>query len=958
MARGNLITSLLRPDDLLTLEFECINLTLDTTQIPPVLVRIQAGQPALIIVRFPPQHIGESFFIEPDSGVPAVGLPPIQSSLAGSTRLAFLMRDDVLSVPLTVEGLLSWTQFTPSLAANALTVPPSVNPPGVADPGAQQTAIELPFRLFLSPDASAGWKHALAAVTRDGRTEMWHTRLGVAEGNDVDESRRPVLRAIFALGTASDDHFESALTGDNRVPIALQSSDFTQAIVPEPLSPRLLMLSALGAWTDVRGAWDAPDSKVAAWRQVVAAGRDQYVRVVDRGFLFPFGHRAAKIQVTERKLEPIGAIGDGRRGAYLMTREFVVVSEAVRDYTTDPITTAYTFAGREMPFKNLRITTQTTPALDRDLVPPDFPQAGGGPFQFHIVAEDCDHQVIDFSMPLMFVSQDSTSDAIKKNNSDANRTADLRNQTVAFAPSSTGDTNLNTRLRTASITFDAQFDVTSLTPAFLPTLDAQSGAAVAIHAIDNLLGASGASGATVMTYHDIFLRNSFDSPNTSEVFARFPNLALNVPADKAGVATPRTVLNGLSRSLGPVPRVNDLVAGTLKPSDALDGNLLGGITLKDIVSADTSIPIESQIPRLITNQVPDSIQTSFTWEPKVARINDPSDPSSQNPSLSQLITTGETTLTVTATMVAPLNGSAPSFTSDGTLSNFALNLLDIVVVTFEKLRFHVERGNKVDLSPEGVHVEFVGALSFVNQLAELLPPEGFSDPPVIQVTQDGITAGYSLGLPTVGVGVFSLENVALSAELQLPFTQPVGLRLAFSERFHPFLATVSLVGGGGFLAVALNANGIEIIEGSLELGGNITVSLAIVQANAHVLMGFHFAFRQDKSLDFSAYIRVGASVSLLGIVSVSIDIYLGLGFSPRKAPGIIGVVSGIGAVIVGVHVLFVHKSFTLTFERHFDIPARANVPLVGGVPLPILADPSFDDLVSIDDWQRYCQAFA
>jgi hypothetical protein len=134
------------------------------------------------------------------------------------------------------------------------------------------------------------------------------------------------------------------------------------------------------------------------------------------------------------------------------------------------------------------------------------------------------------------------------------------------------------------------------------------------------------------------------------------------------------------------------------------------------------------------------------------------------------------------------------------------------------------------------------------------------------------------------------------------------------------------------------------------------------------MMGFHFGIRQDPAtgttLDFIAYIRVGASVDLLGIVGVSIDIYLGLGFVPKiclppsQRPGILGVVSGVASVTVGVHVPFVDKSFALTFERSFAIPARASVPLVGTVSLPILSDPSFDEMMTIDEWQAYCEAYA
>jgi hypothetical protein len=133
------------------------------------------------------------------------------------------------------------------------------------------------------------------------------------------------------------------------------------------------------------------------------------------------------------------------------------------------------------------------------------------------------------------------------------------------------------------------------------------------------------------------------------------------------------------------------------------------------------------------------------------------------------------------------------------------------------------------------------------------------------------------------------------------------------------------------------------------------------------MIGFHFGMRLAEGggvlLDFSAYIRVGASVNLLGIIGVSIDIYLGLGFTPKlfmtnPPAGILGVVSGTASVTIGVHVLFVDKSFTLTFDKSFNVPARASLPLVGTVELPILKDPSFDQLVFPEHWKQYCAAFA
>ena len=74
-------------------------------------------------------------------------------------------------------------------------------------------------------------------------------------------------------------------------------------------------------------------------------------------------------------------------------------------------------------------------------------------------------------------------------------------------------------------------------------------------------------------------------------------------------------------------------------------------------------------------------------------------------------------------------------------------------------------------------------------------------------------------MPSVGVGIFSIENIAVSAALSIPFTdRPAGVRFAISERHKPFLVTVTLFGGGGFFAVGVSADGLESVEASLEFG--------------------------------------------------------------------------------------------------------------------------------------------
>jgi hypothetical protein len=278
------LLSLLRADDLLALDFAFHNFTLDTAGGAPSLVRV-AGQPAHIVVTFPPQHIAEIVFQQSDDGsLSGLARPPVPAAMALPSRLAFAVPDDVAAIPLNLAALLAWTRFQQSVPANAR--PAALGVPGgpaPAPPGPTETAIELPYRLILSPDDTAGWSHTTEAVTLDGRTELWHTRLGVrnADGT-VDETLLPPVCAVWAAdldGNLTSQPMAGTLASDERKAIANGSANFslmdTRLIGPfnqpvhipfftSPLETRHLMLSALGAWTDLHGRLESDGARVAA----------------------------------------------------------------------------------------------------------------------------------------------------------------------------------------------------------------------------------------------------------------------------------------------------------------------------------------------------------------------------------------------------------------------------------------------------------------------------------------------------------------------------------------------------------------------------------------------------------------------------------------------------------------------------------------------------------------------
>ncbi|WP_199555938.1 coiled-coil domain-containing protein [Sandaracinobacteroides hominis] len=321
-------------------------------------------------------------------------------------------------------------------------------------PSATTTSIELPFRLIISPHEGERFQHATAPVVTPGtgRTELWHTRLVGPKGSALKAIEPPhpdsnrTIRAIWALTgessppdrpmqgnwpdivhipPPSNAPFRMPMNDFDRFQIAHLSSNFSVGnYVPEPIDANLLMLSALGGWLDSKGGWNPPGLSVEEWVHRASMARDHYVRIVYKGFLYPFGHRVSLVKVTERKFHsPPGNTVTGNPAsqypgniAYLRQRLFMIVRERERHYDEAALGALRSNDNkrswqRQFPFASVRILTQTTPNLD----PPDltdvegldqqmfWPAVGGQPFKFSCVGIDLDGSRIAFDMPMIFV---------------------------------------------------------------------------------------------------------------------------------------------------------------------------------------------------------------------------------------------------------------------------------------------------------------------------------------------------------------------------------------------------------------------------------------------------------------------------------------------------------------------------------------------------------------------------
>jgi hypothetical protein len=247
----------------------------------------------------------------------------------------------------------------------------------------------------------------------------------------------------------------------------------------------------------------------------------------------------------------------------------------------------------------------------------------------------------------------------------------------------------------------------------------------------------------------------------------------------------------------------------------------------------------------------------------------------------------------------------------------------------------------VDLHPGDDTIAFGGPLEFVNELRKIIPSNGFSDPPSLSVTPSGLSASYSINLPSVAVGIFALEHVSLGAGFALPFdASPAEVRFNFAERQRPFSLTVSLLGGGGFFAIGVGTEGVREIEAALEFGAALSINLGVASGSVEIKAGVYFHWLKT-SVELAGYVRLHGELSVLGLISASLTFNLQLAYLKESHHS---VVWGEATLEVEIDVLFLSFSVSVKCRREF-----------GGSD----ADPKFIELIPDQStWTNYCDAFA
>ncbi|MBA3746386.1 MAG: hypothetical protein H0W96_02705 [Solirubrobacterales bacterium] len=952
--------------------------------------------------------------------------------------------------------------------------------PDPRPPRPGETAIEIPSRLQLSPSVQGGWAHATGVDAAPGEpVELWHTRLGVRVANedgsvlvDEDDAIQRIVRGVWTRDLETwdgplpslDEPFRMSTQPRDRRDIVGQSTRPGGRIflTPAPVEVQRLYLTSLGAFMDVRGAWTDKSYGLEEWQHRATLGRDQYVKVVRAGFLFPFGHRASLVTETRRKVDP--TLPRSADTAILWQRHFIILREPTRAYDD-----------RRLPFTAITLSPKTTPDIND---PGDalffWPRVGTKAFPFTVSAVDHDGDTHVFPAPLLFVKRRSRKDKALWTDAQVLAAYGLERDAEGFKGLAGSDKNLDLKLALdgkrihvapKAPSGDAAFETIALRFAGTPSDDSSTPELLfGDLVIPAVAAATGRKDPQRLTFAKEYVAAGFDAvANKGEVVlgvardATPGSLSFGGTTDKSGgFLDPGQKIEGVSRRSGPVAdlaktAVGDkvdpasLFAGMGKLFGLFElGDVLGELGLGDIpeyasrlldiaaavdggldrvaqllpdappnvkqakdalalaaaaydaLNAQLPLPdlatATSQFQSLIVNELLPAVQQAADdavlaqldrAQAEIARraLDTVQTLLASPPAAAQLlahILRGEPVASMLSHVhlewspplqpwpvgdpifIPELKGRkgalilavdvrggavAPSAQVLAQLTDFSLQLIPgapLLNIGFERLMFKSTSGAKSEVDVVLADLEWQGVLGFVAKLKELIPLDGFSDPPSVEVDASGIQAGFSVGLPNLAIGVFNLSNLSLEASLEVPFvgTSPM-VGFSFCARERPFTLAVMMLGGGGFFGLQMNTQGLTLLEASIEFGAALALDFGVASGSVSIMTGVYLRLEADDG-SLTGYLRIRGEVDVLGLISASIEMYMGLTYEFGS-----GKVIGRATITVEVEVLFFSGSVEISAERRF---AGSN------------GDPTFEQALGpyADDgpWAEYCQAFA
>jgi len=408
------------------------------------------------------------------------------------------------------------------------------------------------------------------------------------------------------------------------------------------------------------------------------------------------------------------------------------------------------------------------------------------------------------------------------------------------------------------------------------------------------------------------------------------------PAGARALTTPNAGPFGYAPgTIAPVPSVNGLrppfypnslpqfAQGVFDPNDYF-GQIIGGMQdavlfgvnltdiLKPIVGAMTAY-----LPGFTCTSDGNQINFGFIWQTSKFQI----------PPQPILTTSTQSELSMLATMTVGLNNQELAYSATGSITYITINFYFTNDATpdlrleFDSVSFSQTGGQATQFHVSTPNVSFNGALSFISGLLYTFQ-NFFGDllgsGPALSLTPSGLTYSLpSIALPDIALGAVDISGISFNSTISLPFTNAQQPKITFdlSTMENPFVITILLLGGGGFADITADTKGMDSFDVSLQAGAECAIDIAeIVTGDAYIFAGIIYAY-DGTHVTLTAFVTAGGDVSVLGLISASLNVTVTLAYQPGSSPPML---SGTAQLTFEVHVLFFSESVTVGYSYSVD----------------------------------------
>ena len=280
------------------------------------------------------------------------------------------------------------------------------------------------------------------------------------------------------------------------------------------------------------------------------------------------------------------------------------------------------------------------------------------------------------------------------------------------------------------------------------------------------------------------------------------------------------------------------------------------------------------------------------------------------------------------------------------LTPFTLRLptpeTEVLRLMFGGLTFTEGNGRPPTFDVASIDFSFEGSLRLIKDLQEKASALLGGTLPQVELRDDGVTATFALRVPDASSGAFVMRNIVVHLRVHIPFRGgSPEVRVAFASREAPFQLSIAPFGGGGYAAVALRGSELTELDISLEFGAMISVDFKIVKAEIHALGGVRSALIGNDVV-IAGFLRLGGSISLFGLVSVSIEMRIEL------------VYDGARNHLAGRATLVLEIDLTIYSDK-VELDSGLWILAGGSSPPP---PPDLGSKVAQDGWTGYQGAYA